>query len=230
MKIPKTIEESFLTDCRRIIYGVAQRDFVKQHIMNHNYDDRKLDRIKASLNGAVEADNIVAKELGEQKHAMTIFQEMIKEAASVVEMHVDFIKLIIWDDPDKMSALGLVEIQPEDPMEWLTQTISVYDKVSQDKDLVQTMKTRYNIGHEELDSGRRMLVDAQAQKLNYRKEEMEASTAIERRRKIFNKLLKEVRELAVVCYHSLKKYPDILKELGIPVMQMSILEPKMLKG
>lgn len=230
MKIPKTVEESFLADCRRIIYGVAERAFVKKWIMTHNYDDRKLERIKASFDAAVAADNCVAKELGEQRHAMNVFEEMVEQAASVFEMHADFIKLIIWDDTEKMSALGLNEKPHEDPMEWLKHTISVYDKVSADKDLIETMKTRYNIGHEDLDYGRLMLVDAQAQKLKFRKEEMEASAAIERKTKAFNKLLRDVRELAVVCYHSLKQYPKILKELGIPVMQMSILEPKMLKA
>lgn len=214
----RTTIPEFLKGSRMLIVGIKEDDFIKQRILEYNFDETRITEAAAAFEEAEKAESNKTLEYGEQLEAKARFDKIMKESEEIFRKHSDFIKLALRDDFEKQNLLFITgQPRSQKLTDWFKYVLEFYSRVLGDEDVVSRV-TKYGITKEKLEQGRQTIITAQEAKTKHEKEMGEAQDAADRRDTAFEKLLYIVEELELICKYALKDRPQLLEKLGIEVL------------
>lgn len=214
----RTTIPEFLKSSRMLIVGVKEDDFIKQRILEYNFDETRITEAAAAFEEAEKAESNKTQEYGEQLEAKAQFDKLLKESEEIFKKQSDFIDLALRDDVDKQRLLFITgQPRSQKLVAWFKYVLEFYDRVLSDDDIINRV-TKYGITKEKLEQGRQSIITAQEAKTKHEKEMGEAQDATDRRDTAFEILVKIVEELELICKYALKDRPQLLEKLGIKVL------------
>lgn len=207
----------FLRGARQLFYGVEENNFIRERILQFNYDDTRISESIELFKQAEKAEKNKSKELGEQLGSKARYEKLMDETGSLCRKHIAFLKLLLRDDTDKQRKLFLVGIpRTRREGEWLKHMDGMYHTILLD-DAVTASAGKYNISRADLEAAQVKVQDTIKAKDIHDRDKGAAELATAERDEIFDELEKAVEELTVICTYSLEDKTQMLETLGIRV-------------
>ncbi|UCH96293.1 MAG: hypothetical protein JSV88_05410 [Candidatus Aminicenantes bacterium] len=214
----RTTIPDFLKNSRMLIFGVKEDDFIKQRILEYNFDETRITEAAAAFEEAEKTESNKTLEYGEQLEAKARFDKLMEESEYIFKKHADFIKLALRDDIEKQNLLFITgQPRSQKLIDWFKYVLEFYNRVLGDDDVVGRA-AKYGITKEKLEQGRQTITTAQDAKTKHEKEMGEAQDATDQRDTAFEILLYIVEELELICKYALEDRPQLLEKLGIEVL------------
>ena len=217
IRLKKSIA-AFLRDSKELVYGIKDDPFIKERILDYNFDDTRIEESVRLYEEAVKAESEKSKEYGEQLESRKIFEKIMDEADYIFKKHVDFVRLALRNDEEKSKKLFL---SGKPKSKKITDTLKYmkefYNRVLADEQVLSGV-SRYAITKEDLEKGLEKIVEADTAKTTHNVEMGESQDATDQRDKSFNQLLFIIEELETICAYALEDRPQLLEKLGITVL------------
>jgi len=171
----------FMKGAKALIFAVVNDDFIKERISVFNFDEARLNECLDIYNKAEEAESDKSKEFGEQLESKVISDKLIEEADKIYRLQTEFLRLGLFYNIEKQRKLFLIgQPRTRKVMEWLKHALELYNRVLADEEAVNSVSV-YGITKENLEVGRKKVLDAEAAKIKHTEERGEAQDATDLR-------------------------------------------------
>ncbi len=89
---------TYLKHAQALIFGVRDDEFIKQRLQVFNCTDERIAEYIAVYYEAEQSESEKSREMGEQAEARHEAEETQEAARSLAQMHIDCIRLALYDD------------------------------------------------------------------------------------------------------------------------------------
>lgn len=209
---------TFYRQYERCIVKAMVNDFIKERLLAYNFDKESLELSMGVYVKARKAEKAFNLEIAKSNPPRRRYEQAMKKAYYSFNKHKDFINLVLSFTPDVRIALDLLDqADLRRPEQWFVFALSVYQKVLLDSSILDQLSA-FNITVEQLRQGR---VNVQIAREAYQKlisTIPAAKKLLANRDNLILQLQQIMFEFEVICIYAFEDKPDIIAELGLPIM------------
>lgn len=208
----------FYKQYKRCILKALKNDVIRTKLLDFKFDNDSLVLSIETYRKAIQAEEILNRKIKKINPTWKQYEKALKKAYYSFKKHTDFLNIAFNANPDVRIALGLLDQgQLKSPVQWFRFALKIYDMVLDDYPILEQLDA-FNITTDQLIKGRE---DVQNALESYKELIMErpgAKVIIETRDGLILELQYIMFELEIICIYALEDKPDLIAELGLPIM------------
>lgn len=187
---------------------------IKTYLLNYNYDETRVSAGVGILKDAKEYYQFHIVEGGKQLVATTALEEAIEEAKPIYNEHLTIGRLILKNEPHKMTSYSMVGERKQDFNGWVQQTEAFYSSILNDADML-TKYAGYGVTAEKLQTGVTAIAKVRQCKIDQEGAKSNSQLSTEVRNNAVFILADWIHDLRTILKLALAPEPQLLESAGI---------------
>lgn len=209
----KEIEE-LIGESEVMITASLNNTRIKNYLLKYNYDETRVNAGVPILNDAKKFYQGHIVEGGKQLVATTALEEAIEEAKPIYYEHLTIGRLILKNEPDKMTSYSMNGERKQDFNGWVLQGEAFYNSIINDPEMVSKY-AGYGVSTDNLQAGLTAIAKLRQCKVDQNGAKSMSQLTTEVRNNAIIILADWIHDLRTILKLALAPEPQLLESAGI---------------